>query len=147
MITGQRSPRWAFMQRMTIPCENGLNYLTRLRVIQTPWFGVYLHDLYEPDSDRDPHDHPWDFTSFIVKGGYLEKVWPIPHILMDVSYKRRWNKYSWHKMTRDMAHRITSVDPGTRSLIFVGKRTRNWGFFTEDGWMSWQDYEKAKGLA
>lgn len=143
-VTGQRSPRWALMARMTIPCENGLKYLTRLRIVQTPWFGVYLHDLYEPDSDSDPHDHPWDFTSFIVKGSYLEVVYPAPHVTLEINYKRHWHQFSHHRMLREQAHRILKVEPGTKSLIFVGRRSRNWGFFTEMGWMSWQDYEAAK---
>ncbi len=56
-VVGKRSPRWAIWARMTIPCKDGLLYLTRLRVVATPWFGVYVHDIHEDDGDRDPHDH------------------------------------------------------------------------------------------
>ena len=31
-VQGKRSPRWAFMQRMTIPCKDGTEYLIRLRI-------------------------------------------------------------------------------------------------------------------
>lgn len=144
-VQGQRSPRWAFMQRMTIPCENGLDYLTRLRLVQTPWFGVYLHDLYEPDGDRDPHDHPWNFTSIILRGYYTEVVYPAPNVSLEIGrYTRTWRMFSRHKMTTDMAHRIFFVAPKTKSLILVGKRSRNWGFFTDNGWVSWQEYEETK---
>lgn len=147
-VSGQRSPRWAFMARMTIPCENGLKYLTRLRIIQTPWFGVYLHNLYEPDADRDMHDHPWEFISIILRGGYTEIVNPIPHVMDTPAYnfKRRWNRWSWHKMSTDKAHRILSVDDGTISLILVGRRKRSWGFYTPEGWVDWREYERAEGV-
>lgn len=132
------------MSKMKIPCHDGLVYLARLRIIQTPWFGVYWHNIYQPDGDRHPHDHPWNFSSFIVRGGYTEVVHPLPWLDLKMNrYTRRWERFTWHKMTTDQAHRIISLDPGTISLIFVGKRSRNWGFFTEDGWMTWQDYEKA----
>lgn len=137
------------MERMTIPCENGDNYLTRLRVIQTPWFGVYLHDIESPDSDPHPHDHPWNFRSFIVKGGYTEKVYPLEHSFANSrldpyrrAYERRWNRFTWHKMTKNNAHRITQVLPGTVSLILVGKRSSSWGFYLgKEDYMDWKEYE------
>ena len=33
---------------------------------------VYLHRFYTGDNVRDLHDHPWPFTSLILKGGYWE---------------------------------------------------------------------------
>lgn len=140
-VEGKRSPKWAFMQRMTIPCEDGTEYLTRLRVVQTPWFGVYLHDLKAPDKEA-PHDHPWDFYSIILRGYYTETVWPVPNVSMDIDkYTRTWRMFSWHKMEKEWAHRIWFVAPGTKSLILVGKRSRNWGFFEDGQWIPWQEYE------
>lgn len=142
-VAGKRSPRWAFMQRMTIPCEDGTDYLTRLRIVQTPWFGVYLHDLMGPDKD-DPHDHPWDFYSFIVKGAYTETVHPAPAVDLSIGkYTRTWRQFSWHRMDRYWAHRIWYVAPGTKSLIFVGKRSRTWGFYKDGEWIPWETYEDA----
>lgn len=142
--TGRRSPRWAFMQRMVIPCENGENYLVRLRIIQTPWFGVYLHDLEAPDSDPHPHDHPWVFWSFIVRGAYEEEVYYFPKhpIHYPAAVPRYWRRFSWHKMPMNWAHRIGWVKPGTKSLIFVGKRRANWFFYVKGEAFPWQEYEK-----
>lgn len=142
-VTGQRSPRWAFMQKMTIPCENGLVYLARLRIVQTPWFAVYLHDIYEPDGDRDPHDHPWTFWSFVLRGGYTEALHPFPHVDSSFSTPNVWKRFTLHRMGQESAHRITEIQPGLKTLIFTGPRTRNWGFHTEDGFVPWQQYEKA----
>lgn len=142
-VTGQRSPRWALMKRMTIPCHDGLVYLARLRIVQTPWFGVYLHDIFEPDGDRDPHDHPWNFTSIVLRGGYTEVIHPVPHVDLRLNrYYRTWKRWSWHKMSTDQAHRICDLEPGTKTLILCGRRSRTWGFFTDEGWMEWSAYEK-----
>ena len=37
--------------------------------------GIFLHVIHRQDDDRDPHDHPWDFTSVILKGGYWDEQW------------------------------------------------------------------------
>lgn len=142
-VKGQRSPRWAFMSKMEIPSKknDGELYLVRLRIVQTPWFGVYLHNINEPDFDRDPHDHPWNFLSFIVRGGYTERIWARPADRRLGSYQRRWNRFTWHRMTMEKAHQIEEVQPNTVSLILTGPRTRNWGFWTEDGWVEWREYE------
>lgn len=64
------SPRWAFMKRHDIPdLQNpGNTYLRRWRIIQTPWFGVFLHRIYLNDNDREVHDHPWNFTTITDDG-------------------------------------------------------------------------------
>lgn len=139
-VTGQRSPRWAFMQRMTIPCENGLTYLVRLRLVQTPWFAIYLHDLLEPDSDRDPHDHPWDFISIVLRGGYTERFYDAEGT---VGYRGRyqsWKRWSAHRMRTRDAHMIVEVEPRTKTLILTGPRSRTWGFWTDGGFVPWMEY-------
>ena len=30
------------------------------------WYRFFLHHIVRSDDDRDPHDHPWDFTSLIL---------------------------------------------------------------------------------
>lgn len=141
-VVGRRSPRWAWWSRMTIPCENGLLYLARLRIIQTPWFGVYLHDIYEPDGDRHPHDHPWTFISIVLRGYYVERFYPYPNVSVDLGVRaQRWPRWSVHRMDRDTAHRIVDAAPGLKTLILVGPRRREWGFFTEAGWVPWHEYE------
>lgn len=33
---------------------------------------IYLHNIVQSDDSRALHDHPWRFTSLILKGGYWE---------------------------------------------------------------------------
>lgn len=141
-VSGQRSPRWALWARMTIPCENGLVYLARLRIIQTPWFGIYVHDIYEPDADRHPHNHPWSFISIVLRGEYMEMVYDEPtKTPLWHSACNHHKRFSIHKMGRKSAHRIIYAGPRLKTLILVGPRRSNWGFFTEDGYKPWQEYE------
>lgn len=128
---GQRnSPNWAFMELFKVPNfdKPEEDYLWRLRIIQTPWFGIYLHKLCSPDPRDILHDHPWPFTSFVLKGGYVEFV-PGPYYAKSrhvkrVNVKRFNNSYHW----------IADLDSTpTWTLVFVGRRRRVWGYLDRDG--------------
>ena len=56
----------------TIIGVDGQPYLRRYYILKTRWFRIYLHEILRSDEDRDCHDHPWNFTSIILKGGYWE---------------------------------------------------------------------------
>lgn len=136
------------MTRADIPDARDPNrlYLRRWRLIQTPWFGVYLHRIVLPDFDRDPHDHPWNFVSVVLRGWYREKVF---HSHSDrqrcegaISSYHPWS--SWHLMPLDKAHMITDISLPLWTLVFVGRRQFDWGFWTKNGWVHWDTYCDAK---
>lgn len=143
-LVGHASPRWALLQPFDIYAKDGSGdiYLHRLRIVQTPWFAVYLHDLRLPDTDRDPHDHPWTFWSWVLRGSYVETVYDgVPHVHSQYrASSRRHSRWSLHKMTTEKAHMIDSVGPRTKTLVITGPRRRTWGFWTADGWEPWQPY-------
>jgi len=141
-VKGRRSPRWAIWSRMIIPCRNGEHYLARLRLIQTPLFAIYLHDIYHDDTDRDPHNHPWTFLSIVIGGdGYIERVYPDPTKPW-TSITKTHKKFSIHKMGRVSAHRITYAADGLKTLIITGPRRASWGFFVDGKYIDWKDYER-----
>lgn len=144
---GRPSPRWAFMERFEIPCEDGLVYLVRLRIVQTPWFGIYLHDIFEPDGDRDPHNHPWSFLSIILRGHYVERLYPLPGVAPHWWGPREWRRFSIHRMGRDTAHRIVEAGPGLKTLILTGPRRADWGFFVAGEFVPWQRYVEERDEA
>ncbi|MEY2434763.1 MAG: hypothetical protein QOC92_4488 [Acidimicrobiaceae bacterium] len=149
-----KTGRWALLSGEDIPAKDGSGdvYLHRFRIIKTPWFALYLHDLNLPDNDRDPHDHPWTFWSLVLRGHYKETVYEqCPDVdefwsrstylgVAQETYKRRWLAGSVHRMGMDKAHKIDSVGPKTKTLVFCGRRRRNWGFWTPQGFESWQSY-------
>lgn len=140
-----RSPRWALWRWLAIPDQRNPDeiYLLRLRVVQTPWFYLYIHWIYLPDG-QDPHDHPWNFWSFVVRGGYTEWFVPRPGQVGNTGHKRVWSAGSVHSLKRPDAHNITYVKPGTVTVVWGGKRQGTWGFYTPEGWIEWMNYEVAK---
>ena len=104
-------------------------YLRRLYLLRTPWFGLMINWIMEPDSDRWMHDHPWGFLSILLRGGYVEEV---PNGIRAI----RWMNV---KAATDL-HRILSVDKGTITVVLTSRKKRTWGFQTDSGWVSWRDY-------
>lgn len=143
--------RWNFLTWADIPDAANPDrvYLRRLRILQTPWFALYLHFIFLPDEDRDPHDHPFPFWSMIVRGGYTETIWRVVSLngLRGISHDSRtqtWRRGSIHKTPLDRAHMITILAPGTITLVFCGPKVQEWGFYPDSKFKDWQAYNKAK---
>ena len=138
-VTGGRpSPRWAFLEALDIGAD-GDPYLDRLRIVQTPWFGLYLHHIHRADRDRDPHDHPWAFTSLILAGGYVEQVYP-DKASPRGAFVRHRGRFSVGTMRRRQAHRITKTTGLVWTLVLVGPRRADWGFWPEGQFVPWRQY-------
>ncbi len=112
---------------------DGVPYLARYRLIKTKWFSIYLHHILTSDQDRNMHDHPFNFTTFILWGGYLE------HTPRGAEFHGRFETIR-HKAT-DL-HRL-ELEPGVTAwtLFMRGPTIRRWGFQTAEGWIDWQEYE------
>ena len=111
---------------------DGTTYLLRLHLLKAPWFTLMLHWIKRPDPQPDPHDHPIDFVSIVLRGGYTEwRAGGRIHIV-------RWFNFL---RTSDV-HRILRVKPNTLTLCFAvhPRVSRLWGFHTPGGWVSWKEY-------
>jgi hypothetical protein len=113
------------------------SFLRRLRIVQTPWLGVYIHWIDRPDEDRDPHDHPWPVVSIILRGGYTERLFTD----LEVSTVRERRRWSLHRVPTTVAHQILTVAPRTVTLMLIGRRQRGWGFWTENGFVLSTEYK------
>ena len=132
------SPNWAFLQRQDITNPEGEVYLRRWRVIQTPWFGMYLHNIRKPDHGRHLHDHPFGFLSLVLCGGYEELT--VNPIWEDFQFAERVRWWSLKSPGMRGRHRITRVLPNTWTLVFRGPYRHTWGFYTSEGFVQWQEY-------
>lgn len=104
----------------------GQVFFWRYHLLKTRWLGIYLHEFVRSDHDRCLHDHPWGFVAVIIRGGYMEQM-------ADGYYWRRPGSILWRPAKT--AHRI-EIPYGSRpwSLVFVGRKVRDCGFYTKDGW-------------
>lgn len=131
--------------RKVIFNRNGTRpYLERYYLISTRWisyiapslsYRIVLHRTLESD-DSGLHDHPWNWYSRLLSGGYWEstlegKFW-------------RSSKDGWRKRTASDYHRLELDDTSneeTWSLFVMGPKIKDWGFLSKDGqWVHWKEY-------
>jgi hypothetical protein len=138
-----KSPRWDFMGRYQVRVGGEL-FLDRLRVIQCPWFAVLLTRICHDDNDRDPHNHSRPFATFILSGGYAERVYPMPDHMgrggAGPSEVREHPRFSLRIMPQRWAHQITRIDGPLRTLVIAGRHHGTWHFWTKDGPVDWKEY-------
>lgn len=115
-------------------------------------FRYFLHYIRLSDSDRNPHDHPWDFKSRILRNSYTEKVYypysrvptldrTQPHLLRSGFPGRVLDNKAEH------VHMVLLDSGPVWSLVKAGPARRKWGFWnldptdpSKDGWTFWRDY-------
>jgi len=127
---------------------DGKEYLIRYTLFWSPWFKIRIHHI-KADDDDCLHDHPWDFVSFILKGGYWEHYDPImlahPPGLA-VARKSKWfgpgkilyRPACWrHKLK--LPYKKTCW-----TLVFMFRVKRLWGFWTRNGFIPHYDYDSKK---
>ena len=117
--------------------RTGADYMHRyyLFLKDRKWFpfNITLHKIVRSD---DPvfHDHPWSYTTIVLKGGYWEHTpifnsdgkifselirWRGPGSII----MRKSNEFHWLEMDPE-------VGPAT-TLFFMGPQVREWGFMVE----------------
>jgi len=123
-----------------------------------------LHYILRSDHDRHLHNHPWWYVSIILSGGYWEVTeanneW-IKKYVTDLTNDRyvydpenifrdgnTWYKKKWYGpgsiLFRKAAHvHRLRIQPERRAwtLFLCGKKTAEWGFITEKGFIPWKVY-------
>jgi hypothetical protein len=109
-------------------------YLSRGYIFRSKYFGLFLHQFWSSDPDH-PHDHPWANLTFVLSGGYHE---------FNVDGTSKWRGRGHLKLRQaQLFHRI-AIGPhsaGSNWTLFAHfKRTRRWGFLTNEGWLGAKDY-------
>ncbi len=115
-------------------------YLRRYYLTPRTWrWKLFLHHILRPDAARDPHDHPWNFWTLGLRGGYVEIVYDDltgrqPSRYLDGQDPRAWRaefqrgrKLKFRKA--EHRHRIHTVDPNTWTLVLATRARRHWGFW------------------
>jgi hypothetical protein len=139
MLESLASKALARLDRKDIGDGRGNTFFVRYTVAKTRWFSVYLHQFFRSDAERCLHDHPWPFVSIILRGGYWEEMFR-PNSPVEFATNRHWRRPgSVLRRTAETSHRIV-LEPGTKpwSLVIVGRKVRDWGFWTPTGWWKWR---------
>jgi hypothetical protein len=96
------------------------------------WDGrsLRLHHIKQSDKARSLHDHPWEYWSFLLTGGYTE------HTAMGSTYLPR---FSLVRRYAEQTHRLELTDGPVWTLVWTGPKRKPWGFIVENNWIPWRD--------
>jgi hypothetical protein len=103
-------------------------YVVRWMIGHKKIGSLRLHHWMGPDDDRAPHDHPWWFITFVLRGGYIDYTpAPAPSRVQHGEVLTRGSV-----RFRPALHQHT-VDPfaSTWTFVITGPVTRSWGFWPE----------------
>jgi hypothetical protein len=100
-------------------------------------FNIFLHRFLKSDPLAH-HDHPWNYTTIVLSGGYWEYV-PRYNDEENITGEKKLWRGPGHirRCKAERYHRI-EIEPGIDcwTMFIPGKKCREWGFLDHDG--SWQ---------
>lgn len=115
----------------------GQDYLKRYTLVRTPFFKIYLHHILRSDTDRNLHDHPWNFVTLILSGGYVEEFKRDKNSKQKTLYHGPWSLLF---RPAKVLHRLEMKEP-TYSLFLCGRKFKDWGFLVNDKIVSHKEYD------
>lgn len=140
-------------ETFTIRTHDGKPYLRRYVITRNKWFRIFIHEILMSDEDEEMHDHPWDFTTFLLSGGYVEEIPRGNYIskkyrekgmneempLSELKTRTYRPRFSIIRHRAEDFHRIELEKP-VWTLFFAGNKRRQWGFMTENGWEYYRSF-------
>lgn len=116
--------------------DDGTLYLQRYLVAERKNGGhIYVNAFLRPDSDVEPHDHPYDLETLIVCGGYAEEelIHVPPSHGVNAHTTIRRNEYRPGQINSIPAakmHRVAEVfGLPTYTLVATNAKSQSWGFW------------------
>lgn len=142
------------------------NWLDKFGIDSKKAGRIYLHHILRSDHDRALHNHPWTFRSIILKGGYREFTtvktvcdnakaakpnpqkwdfarWPVDRETVYANFRAG----QYLKRPALWKHRLELLAGRTAwTLVFIGPKTNEWGFFPNGKFCFWKNYNTLNGL-
>lgn len=124
----------------TIPGYDRSAYLTRTLLPRALGRRLLLHHIHRPDQDVWMHNHPWREAYFlVVSGGYIEERETPSGVEIN-----RLRVGDVNHIDAQTYHRVTSIQPGTRTIGLCGDRVQDWGFKVEGRHVPHAEYFAAR---
>lgn len=96
-------------------------FLLRYTILKINKLHVRLHRIISADGTPYLHNHPFNYISIILKGGYTEQL-----LVNDQVKEIHHTKGSFIFRHHQTYHRIKSVDEGCKTLFITWKTNKKW---------------------
>lgn len=109
-----------------------------------PLFKARVHYFPPEVTDRDPHDHPRSFITFVLRGRYIDTSWERVE-LPDQKYMKTIELVEAgqviYRPARHM-HIVETDERGCWTFVLMGPTIREWGFMrlASSEWWPWGKY-------
>jgi hypothetical protein len=137
-------------------------YLMRYLVVKNPYVNVFIHKFLRSD-DPFPHDHPWNFWSYVVSGGYTEQRFDRAKAKHNhAEYTQYWTQSSEIRLPGSLAYRkfkdihlvdldrtygLDELDLAPTTICVTGRRLQEWGFWLDDRtYLDWREFLKIRSV-
>lgn len=152
-----------FFKKLDITKGEGADktiYLRRWYLWRSKRGQVFLHQFFRSDDDPDPHDHPWNFRTLVLKGAYTDQQyrfvpWAPDSPMASKPYDGRKGfryfagneRVRWYaKRDATHIHRVI-LDTDKKglfkqvwTLVLTTGYERKWNFVTQDEIVYWRQY-------
>ena len=99
-------------------------------------FNIFLHRFIKSDPD-DLHDHPWNYRTFILFGGYWEHT-------INGRFWRGPGSYIYAPANTFHRVELDKNIPYCWTLFIPGRKNKDWGFLENGKWIQHEEYLKCK---
>lgn len=140
--------------------EGNTVYLVRYIVFKSKYCCLYIHRFMRSDSDT-PHDHPWNFFTYVIAGGYTEVFYQKKAQVENGAFTQLWTKTlntrlpgsvayrratDIHQVVVDKDRNMDEIADAPFTVCLIGPRRREWGFWSEGGavFTDWRKYLNIK---
>jgi hypothetical protein len=108
--------------------RSGELHFSRFAILESKYFSIYIHNIYQSDKDMHLHNHPWKFLGIILKGKYTEKY------INRASESFRVKKFLYITFAnRNYFHKIDKLhSPKVVSLFFTFGKHKDWGYLVNN---------------
>jgi hypothetical protein len=99
-------------------------------------FNIFLQRFIKSDPD-DLHDHPWNYRTFILFGGYWEHT-------INGRFWRGPGSYIYAPANTFHRVELDKNIPYCWTLFIPGRKNKDWGFLENGKWIQHEEYLKCK---
>lgn len=137
LLRSKRVRMWLISRALKKPFVHLEGYMSRYWLCNERWRipllpAIRIHCIHRRDGDRDLHDHPFDFRSFVLFGSYVEQ---------DVmGHQKLVKQGDTYYSPAERFHAIVHVSPsdviypaggfGVWTLVILSRKRQPWGFLT-----------------
>lgn len=131
-------------------------YMVRYIVLKTKFFSIFIHRFMRSD-EPIPHDHPWNFLTYVISGGYTEqyfdrakpstrrnrftKYWTQTTVERTPGSIRYRSANAVHYVEVDRKYTLEEVKLAPYTICFLGPRIKEWGFWISDTtYVDWREH-------